>query len=261
MNEILEERDAEGILWLTFNRPEARNAMTFAMYDRLGEIAREINRDDSVRVVVLQGAGEKAFVAGTDISQFKSFTTEEDSFAYEERMEREIGALAAIRVPTIAAVRGACTGGGFAIAGACDIRVGSPSARFGIPIARTLGNCLSMASVNLLIDLLGPARVKEMIFTARLIEAPEAKQAGILQELVESEEALRPRVTELARQIAGNAPLTLRAVKEAMRRVMEARHIDPLAGRDLIAMCYLSEDFQEGLAAFLEKRKPQWQGR
>ena len=261
MNELLEERDADGILRLTFNRPDARNAMTFAMYDRLGEIAREVNADDSIRVVVLQGAGDKAFIAGTDISQFKAFSKVEDSYAYEDRMEREIGSLAAIRVPTIAAVRGACTGGGFAIAGACDIRIGSPSARFGIPIARTLGNCLSMASVNLLIDLLGPARVKEMIFTARLIEAPEAKDCGILQELVDFEDALAPRVDDLAKQIAGNAPLTIRAVKEAVRRVMESRHLDPLAGRDLIAMCYMSADFREGMSAFLEKRKPQWQGR
>jgi len=258
--ELLEERDAAGILWLTFNRPEARNAMTFAMYERLAEISAEVNSDDGVRLVVLRGAGEKAFVAGTDISQFKAFTNEEDAFAYEDRMEKAIGALAEIRVPTIAAIRGACTGGGFAIAGACDIRVGSPSARFGIPIARTLGNCLSMASVNLLIDLLGAARVKEMIFTARLIEAPEAREFGILQELVDSEASLGPRVAEIATQIAANAPLTLRAVKEAVRRVMESRHMDPLLGRDLISMCYMSEDFREGMSAF-EKRKPQWRGR
>jgi enoyl-CoA hydratase/carnithine racemase len=249
------------VLWLTFNRPQARNAMTFAMYDRLGEVARRANEDDSLRCLVLTGAGDRAFVAGTDISQFKEFRTERDAVEYEERMEREIGSLARVRVPVIAAVRGACTGGGFAIAGACDIRVGAPSARFGIPIARTLGNCLSMASLNLLIDLMGPARAKEMIFTARLIDAPEAKEIGLLNELTESEESLLPRVEALAEQVAANAPLTIRAVKEGVRRILAKRHLDPLAGRDLIVACYLSEDFREGMSAFLEKRKPVWQGR
>jgi enoyl-CoA hydratase/carnithine racemase len=249
------------VLWLTFNRPEARNAMTFEMYDRLGEVARQANDDDSLRCLVLIGAGEKAFVAGTDITQFKDFRTEQDAIDYEERMEREIGSLARVRIPVLAAIRGACTGGGFAIAGACDIRVGSPSARFGIPIARTLGNCLSMASLNLLLDLMGPARAKEMIFTARLIEAPEAREIGLLNELVDSEESLVPRVEALAEQIAANAPLTIRAIKEGVRRILELRHLDPSLGRDLIVACYLSEDFREGIAAFLEKRKPNWQGR
>ena len=235
--------------------------MTFAMYDRLGEIAREANVDDSLRCLVLTGAGEKAFVAGTDISQFKEFRTEGDAIDYEERMEREIGALAGVRIPTIAAVRGACTGGGFAIAAACDIRVGSPSARFGIPIARTLGNCLSMASLNLLLDLLGPARAKELLFTARLIEAPEAKEVGLVNELVDSEESLIPRVEALAEQIAANAPLTIRAVKEGIRRILAERRLDPRQGRDLIVSCYLSEDFREGMSSFLEKRKPVWQGK
>jgi enoyl-CoA hydratase/carnithine racemase len=235
--------------------------MTFAMYDRLGEIAREANADDSLRCLVLTGAGEMAFVAGTDISQFKEFRTEQDAIEYEERMEREIGALTQLRIPTIAAIRGACTGGGFAIAGACDIRVGSPSARFGIPIARTLGNCLSMASLNLLIDLMGPARAKEMLFTARLIEAPEAREIGLVNELVDAEESLIPRVEALAEQIAGNAPLTIRAVKEGVRRILAMRHLDPKEGHDLIVSCYMSEDFREGMNAFLEKRKPNWQGR
>ena len=235
--------------------------MTFAMYDRLGEISREANADDSLRCLVLTGAGDKAFVAGTDIGQFRGFRTEDDAVAYEERMEREIGALAGVRIPTIAAVRGACTGGGFAIAAACDIRVGSPSARFGIPIARTLGNCLSMASLNLLLDLLGPARTKELIFTARLLDAPEAREVGLVNELVDSEESLIPRVEALAEQIAANAPLTIRAVKEGIRRILAERRLDPRQGRDLIVSCYLSEDFREGMSAFLEKRKPVWQGK
>lgn len=235
--------------------------MTFAMYDRLGAIAREANADDSLRCLVLTGAGDKAFVAGTDIGQFREFRTEADATAYEERMEREIGALTEVRIPVIAAVRGACTGGGLAIAAACDIRIGSPSARFGIPIARTLGNCLSIASLNLLIDLLGPARTKELLFTARLIEAAEAREIGLVNEVVDSEESLLPRVEALAEQIAANAPLTIRAVKEGVRRILGQRHLDGALGRDLIVACYLSDDFREGMAAFLEKRKPNWQGR
>lgn len=235
--------------------------MTFAMYDRLGEVAREVNQDDTLRCVVLTGAGDKAFVAGTDISQFRDFKTEADAVSYEERMEREVGSVGRIRIPTIAAIRGACTGGGFAIAGSCDIRIGAPSARFGIPIARTLGNCLSIGSLNLLVDLIGAARAKEMLFTARLIEAPEAREIGLITTLVESDEALLPRAEELAAQIAGNAPLTLRAVKEGIRRILEKRRLDPELGRDLIVSCYLSADFREGMEAFLEKRKPNWQGR
>lgn len=257
--DLIEERRGP-ILWVTFNRPQARNAMTFAMYDRLGELAREANQDDELRCIVLTGAGG-AFVAGTDISQFKAFDREEDALEYEARMERNIGALGAVRVPTIAAIPGACTGGGFAIAGSCDIRIASPKARFGIPIARTLGNTLSMASLNLLVDLIGPARAKEMLFTARLIEAPEAKEIGLVSEVVASPEELLPRAQELAELIAGNAPLTLRSIKAGVHRIMERRHLAGSDARDLILMAYMSADFREGMSAFLEKRRPQWQGR
>jgi len=142
-DEILYEVKDPGIAWLTFNRPEARNAMTFGMYDRLGEICRSINQDDSVKAVVLRGAGDKAFVSGTDISQFRGFSTAQHSIDYEARMDRVFDALEDVRVPTVAAIQGACTGGGAGIAAACDLRVGAPSAKFGFPIARTLGNTLS----------------------------------------------------------------------------------------------------------------------
>lgn len=256
--ELIEERKGP-ILWVTFNRPQARNAMTFSMYDRLGELAREANQDDELRCIVLTGAGG-AFVAGTDISQFKAFESEEDALEYEARMERNIGALGEVRVPTLAAIPGACTGGGFAIAGSCDIRIASTQARFGIPIARTLGNTLSMASLNLLVDLMGPARAKEMLFTARLLNAAEAREAGVVGEVVEPDELL-PRAQALAEQIAANAPLTLRSVKEGVRRIIQRRHLAGEDARDLILMAYMSADFREGMSAFLEKRKPVWQGR
>jgi enoyl-CoA hydratase/carnithine racemase len=258
-SELLEER-AGAVLYVTFNRPHARNAMTFAMYDRLGEICRDANEDDELRCMVVTGAGG-AFVAGTDIAQFKTFETEEDALAYEARMGREVGSLGAVRVPTIAAVPGPCTGGGFAIAGSCDIRIASPNARFGIPIARTLGNTLSMAALNLVVDLLGPARAKEMLFTARLLDAEEAYRVGLVTEVVPSEEALLPRARELAEQIAGNAPLTLRSIKAGIGRILDRRHLAGDEARDLILMAYMSEDFKEGMNAFLEKRKPQWRGR
>ncbi|MBI2015606.1 MAG: enoyl-CoA hydratase, partial [Candidatus Rokubacteria bacterium] len=154
--------------------------------------------------------------------------------------------------------RGPAVGGGAAIAAACDLRIGSPSARFGVPVARTLGNCLSTNNVLRLAALVGPARVKEILFTARLLDANEMRAAGLLAEITESEEALPHRAEELARQIAPYAPLTLRATKEQLRRIRE--RMRPEDGSDLVLMCYMSADFREGVRAFMEKRKPVWRG-
>src|SRR4029077_2511062 len=174
----------DGVGRLTFNRPQARNALTFRMYERLGEILHEAEKDSSLRALIFTGAGEQAFAAGTDISEFKSFSRAEDALNYEARMDRILDALERSRVPTIAAVAGACTGGGAAIAICCDLRIGASSARFGMPIGRTLGNCLSMSNYARLVSLLGPARVKEIIFTARLIAADEAHATGLLSEVL-----------------------------------------------------------------------------
>src|SRR3569833_2513592 len=156
-----------GIGWVTFNRPQARNAFTFAMYERLAEIAKQANEDKSIKVLVFQGAGDKAFASGTDINQFRAFMSPDDALEYEGRIDRVLGVLENCRVPTIAAINGACTGGGAGIAACCDIRIGTKPARLGIPIARTLGNCLSMSNLSRLTALVGPARVKDLIFTAR----------------------------------------------------------------------------------------------
>ena len=188
--EILDERRgaAGEIRWVTLNRPEARNALTFAMYDRIREIALEVNEDPSVRVLVLTGAGGKAFAAGTDISQFRAFDSEQDALAYEERMDAVLGALESVRVPTLAALAGACTGGGAGIASACDLRICTASLKFGFPIARTLGNTLSLGNFVRLTALLGMARVKDLVFTARLVEAREALAIGLISEIVPSED-------------------------------------------------------------------------
>jgi enoyl-CoA hydratase/carnithine racemase len=248
----------DGIGRITFNRPQARNAFTFAMYERLAQICEQANHDRAIKVLVLQGAGDKAFASGTDINQFRAFTTPQHALDYESRIDRVLGQLEQCRVPTIAAINGACTGGGAGIASCCDLRIGTKTARIGFPIARTLGNCLSMSNISRLTALVGAARVKDLIFTARLVGAEEAASVGLLNEVVEDIPALHKRADELAVAIAGNAPLTLNATKQALNRLM--RRLSREEGEDLILMCYMSHDFREGLDAFLNKRSPQWTG-
>ena len=256
-DDVLVTRDGP-ILTLTFNRPQARNAMTWGMYERLHQTCEEVDADDTVRVLVLRGAGGKAFVAGTDISQFTAFETAEDGLAYERGGDRRVGRLERVRKPVIAQIQGYAVGGGFGIAAAADIRLATPDARFGAPIARTLGNCLSMEAYSRYVDLLGPSRLKELIFTARLLSAEEAHAAGFVHEIVAAEE-IEARVRALATRIAEHAPITLWVTKEAVRRIQEQRRAH--GGEDLIAATYGSADFREGVRAFLEKRAPRWTGR
>ena len=247
------------IQWVVFNRPRARNAMTWHMYKRLVEVCEDVNGDRSLRAMVLTGAGGRAFVAGTDISQFRSFSTEKDALDYEARGNHVMHTLETVRVPTIAAIAGPCTGGGAGIAASCDLRLASPSARYGFPIARTLGNCLSMQNYVRLFTLLGPARAKDILLTARLIDAQEMLACGLVREVVADEGSLLARAQELAEELATHAPLTMWASKEAMRRIKE-RLLPDGADSDLILACYMSSDFKEGVEAFLAKRKPQWRG-
>jgi len=257
-DELITERRGP-VRWIIFNRPQARNALTWGMYSRLAELCEEVNRDRAVRAVVLTGAGGKAFVAGTDISQFRAFKTEQDALDYEAGGNRMMSTLESVRVPVIAAIAGACTGAGAVIAAACDLRVASPSARYGFPIARTLGNCLSMANYARVVALLGYARTKDIIMRARLIDAPELLAAGVLTEVTPDEESLPIRAQALAEEVASYAPLTLWATKEALRR-MRDRLIPENSDSDLIIACYLSRDFKEGVEAFLAKRQPDWKG-
>lgn len=245
--------------WVVFDRPEARNAMTFAMYDQFQKAMAAIEDDPSLRAVVLTGAGERAFVAGTDIAEFRSIVTDEDALAYEAKIDAILDRLERLRVPTVAALRGACTGAGVGIAASCDLRLGSPSAAFGLPIARTLGNCLSMGNYARLSQLIGAGALKEVVFSSRLVPASEAKQMGFLSELVADEGSLLTRADELAGELASRAPLTLWATKEALRRLRQADRLPD--GSDLIVGCYLSADFREGREAFLAKRRAVWTGK
>jgi enoyl-CoA hydratase/carnithine racemase len=259
--EILFEREGP-VAVVTFNRPEFRNAMTWAMYDGLVEACETVDADADIRVLIVRGAGGKAFVAGTDIGQFRTFSTPDDAIEYERRLERVLRRVEAVNKPTIAAIDGVAVGGGAALALACDLRYCTPESRLGVPIARTLGNCLSVAIHARLLDMLGPARTKEILFRARLVGADEALQAGLVNEIVPSER-LYSYVREVAEEIAGHAPITLQVTKEAVRRLQMYRRAVPDGelGEDLIVRAYMSEDFREGVSAFLDKRKPVWRGK
>ncbi len=245
---------------LTFNRPEARNAMTWAMYESLVQACDEVDRNAGIRVLVLRGAGGKAFAAGTDISQFQSFQTPEDGVNYEQRISDVLDRLERVTKPTIAQVEGVAVGAGCAIAATCDLRVATPESTFGIPIARTLGNCVSGTAFSRLVDLVGPGYVKDILFTGRLVPAAEAQAMGLVNR-VAAAEAISQAVRDLALRIASNAPLTIQATKEMTRRLMAQRRLTSPDARDLIELCYTSADFREGVTAFLAKRPPQWTGR
>lgn len=255
--ELLLQTDG-AVATITFNRPAAHNAMTWAMYDSLLAACETVDADSGIRVLILQGAGGKAFVAGTDIRQFESFASPEDGLNYEAQIERVVSRLEAVSKPTIAAIEGYAVGGGAALALACDLRYATPELRLGVPIARTLGNCLSMANIARLLDVLGPARTKELIYRARLVAAEEALAAGLVNEIVPGER-LHARVREVAAEIGGHAPVTLRVTKEAVRRLQGHRRAPE--GNDLIVQAYTSADFREGVAAFIAKRPPVWTGR
>jgi enoyl-CoA hydratase len=247
------------IATFTFNRPQARNAMTWDMYQALVEACDRVDADSAIRVLILKGAGGKAFVAGTDISQFAGFHGAEDGIKYEERIDQVLDRLERVTKATIAQVQGVAAGGGCGIALTCDLRVATPDASFGIPVARTLGNCLSGATYSRLVDLLGPGLVKDMLLTGRFIPGTEALGLGIVSRL-EPADNIDSTVRDYASRIAANAPLTIRATKEMIRRIMAARRLRPGEDHDVVTMCYTSRDFREGVEAFVAKRPPRWIG-
>jgi len=227
--------------WVTFDRPEAHNAMTFEMYEALFSSCERADADDEVRVLVLRGAGGRAFVAGTDIRQFLEFSSGEDGLEYEATIDRVVGRLETVSKPTIALVDGFAMGSGLALAAACDLRICTGDAVFGLPIARAVGNCLSMENYARLAALLGEARVKDIVFTARRVAAEEALAIGLATEVVEDAEA---RVEELCPLLASHAAMTMWATKEALRRLRPVPD-----GDDLVRAVYGSAEFRERVQA------------
>lgn len=256
-DELLIEREG-AVATITLNRPGKRNALTFEMYEGIAAFCREAADDNDLRVIVISGAGGKAFAAGTDISLFRDFDGAKDGVKYENMIESTLQDIESCPKPIIAAISGACTGGGAAIAGLCDIRIATQDMMFGFPIARTLGNCLSAASLQRMSSVLGPTRTRDLLFTSRLIKAEEALAIGLVSEVVSDLDALRARAKELAEQVCGYAPITLQVTKELFRRIGKA--YPQVEDEDLIAYCYGSNDFREGLDAFLAKRKANWTG-
>ncbi|MHB8499527.1 MAG: enoyl-CoA hydratase [Candidatus Acidiferrales bacterium] len=253
----LEKRGA--IALMTFNRPEVRNAFNTDMYMRFFALCDEVNEDRSLKVMVVSGAGGKGFGAGGDIAMYREHMNDIDRMLEFPKLGvRVLDTLDGMRVPTIAAIAGPATGGGASLALSCDLRVASPSARFGFPIAR-LGNCLGMRLYARLMATLGKSQVMDLLFTARLLDAREAHAMGVFNYLTDDEEALMPRAEELANKLAGHAPLTLRATRESLRR-LERQLIPEGNEDDLVRWCFSSSDFKEGVTAFVDKRTPEWVG-
>jgi enoyl-CoA hydratase len=248
---------ADAVATLTFSRPAARNAMTWKMYEELQAACRALREDRTCRVVVLRGEGGEAFVAGTDIAQFAGFASGDDGLAYEERMEGVLADLESLPQPTVAVVEGSAAGSGLLMASICDLRIATPSARFGMPVARTLGNCLSMRNYARLVSVLGASRVANVVMTAGFIDAAGALAAGFVMAVHEPEE-LDAAVDELCARLTGHAPLTMWASKEALRRLRFAALPD---GDDLVHEVFGSADFREGVRAFVARRPAGWEWR
>lgn len=255
-DDLIVRRDGP-VLRVIFNRPAQRNAMTWAMYADLVEACTLADSDEDIRVMVLRGAGDDAFVAGTDIGQFAEFTSGDDGIAYEHKVSSILDRLERVRVPTVAAISGFCVGGGMAIAAVCDLRIATTTARFGIPTARTIGNCLAMNTYSLIMHHLGPSRALDMLLRARLLTADEAHAAGFVAELCEVGE-LDERTDQVVETLVKHAPLTMWAAKESMRRLRTAALPD---GEDIVRQVFGSADFHHGVESFLAKQRPQWTGR
>ncbi|EHA13688.1 enoyl-CoA hydratase/isomerase family protein [Halomonas sp. HAL1] len=258
-DELLYEREGR-VAWLSFNRPQVRNAMTWGMYDSLERLCLELNEDPEIDVVVLRGTGGEAFVAGTDIKQFSSFSQAQDALDYERRIDRVMATLESLSKPTIALIEGYCIGGGAVIAMACDFRYCTPDLKFGVPIAKTLGNCVSMNNVSRLVDLAGPARAKEVLMLASILKADEAKQAGLVTAVIDQKD-IESEVRRVIEKLQSFAPLTIRSSKEAIRRFQKYHSPEDGQDEDLIALCYTSQDFHGAVEAFINKTSHTWRGR
>jgi len=246
----------ESVAIVTLNRPAARNAMTWEMYDALVEACDAAAAASDVRVLIIRGSGG-AFAAGTDISQFRDFDTGDDGVAYERRLDAVIDRIERLSIATIAEIDGAAAGGGCAIAMACDFRVCSDRARFGVPVARTLGNCLSMANTARMVDLIGPALTRDLLLTGRMLDAREAMNAGLVSAILPSAE-LEQETFKIAAELSTRARSTITATKAMLIRLRDHRRPPAGAADDIIRECYASFEFREGVEAFLAGRKPNW---
>lgn len=242
------------IATLTFNRPHARNALTWDMYDALVEACDTVDARGDLRVFIIRGAGG-AFSAGTDISQFATFTSGDDGIAYERRLDAVIARVERVSCATIAAIDGVAVGGGCAIALACDFRLCTTRVRVGVPVARTLGNCLSVSNLARLIDRVGAARATDLLLTGRLLDSDEALASGFANHVV-APEGLDAHVATFALELSSRAPSTIKATKAILARIRA--HRAPAAADDVIAACYGSEEFRDGVRAFNEGRTPPW---
>jgi enoyl-CoA hydratase len=247
--------------WIVFDHPERRNALSLSMWEAIPAAAAALASDPDIRVVILRGAGDAAFVSGADISQFEeSRLGASGAGAYDELTDLAFGALTDLEKPVLAMIHGFCIGGGLAVALTADLRFGADDAVLGIPAAR-LGLGYQAEGVEKLVTLVGPSRAKEVLFTARRFAAPDALRMGLLNQVFAKAE-LEARVLETALEIAANAPLTLRSVKQVVRALgQEAGERDSAAIRASIRACYESDDYREGVRAFLEKRTPRFHGK
>lgn len=257
---LLRQRKGE-VEWLIFNRPHVRNALSSDMERALFEAVDAISRDGSAKAVVFTGMrGEKsAFMAGADMGALAKAVDPEEAIAIEREAETLIVAIEALRIPTVAAMAGACVGQGALLASACDVRIAAPSLRFGFPIARTVGNCLSLMNYARLISLLGEVATKEMVFSAKLLGAEDLLATRSIRAVV-GEDEIDERAQEVAEALTRLAPLTLWATRQALLRLRN-HGVPPDADDDILAACYGSQDMQEAISAFLSKREPQWLGR
>jgi enoyl-CoA hydratase/carnithine racemase len=251
----------DGVGLITFNQPEKRNAMSVHMWEGLGQILEDFAADDGVRVVVLTGAGAKAFVSGADISQFeKDRANANAQVEYDRLTSAGREKLALFPKPVIARIRGYCLGGGLGIAMQADIRIAAVDSEFGIPAAR-LGIAYGYDMVRKLVSLVGPAHARTLLYTGSRIDAAEAKRIGLVNDVVPDQD-LSDTVVDLARQIADNAPLSVRAAKLAVTEAAKMdRERDLDAVNAAIAACFDSADYREGRTAFMEKRTPKFAGR